>query len=218
MKPRESFPGESMRRRAFLSSLFATASLSVLPGAAGAAAGHVQGTEEDGPITYGPPSREGSNLDRMVNMIDPVLDLHNAHTDEVIRVRFFTATGYDLDALTAINRIMRDWRQDESPQNDPRIFWGLAATRMSAMKDGHNGRQVILSGYRSLKTNEMLRRTGHKAASNSFHLKAQAVDFTMEGIPQDRVGGFVQWLGVGGTGFYPRNHFTHMDSGPVRSW
>lgn len=208
-----------MQRRDFLASMIATAALAGIPGLAAAQGDrHLEGTEDEGPITYGPPSRAGSNLDRLVNAIDPVLDLHNAHTDEMIRVRFFTASGYDMDALTALNRIMRDWRENESPPIDPRLYWGLAATRLSAMKEGHEGKQIILSGYRSPRTNEMLRRTGHKAASNSFHLKAQAVDFTMPGIPQDRVGGFVEWLGVGGTGYYPRNHFTHMDSGPIRSW
>ena len=164
------------------------------------------------------PSRPGSNLDKLVRAIDPRLRIVNAHTNERVDLRFFGPGGYDFDAVRRLNHIWRDWRQNEAPQIDPRMFWALAAISMSAQKEGHDGEIVLLSGFRTLKTNALLRSKGYGAASNSFHLKAMATDFRFEGVPQDRVGGFVEWLGVGGTGYYPRSGFTHVDTGPIRRW
>lgn len=164
------------------------------------------------------PERRGSNLDRLVRQIDPQLTLSHAHTGEKQTIRFFGPTGYDTAAVMALNNFWRDWRQNEAPQVDPRLFWGMAATSMAVRKEGHSGEVIFLSGFRSKKTNEMLRSRGIAAAENSFHIQARAVDFRFEGVPQERVGGFVEWLEVGGTGFYRRSNFTHMDTGDVRRW
>ena len=168
---------------------------------------------------YAPdPSRYGSRLDALVRYIDPTLMIHNPHTNEDIHVRFFGPSGYDMGGVQQINHIWRDWRQESSPQIDPRLFWAMAAVRTSAMKDGHSGKVILLSGYRTLDTTRLLRSQGVKAALSSQHMNAAAMDITMEGIPADTIAGFVEWLGVGGTGYYPRNNFTHADSGPVRQW
>ena len=164
------------------------------------------------------PLRGGSMLDKLVPAIDPTLDLLNAHTNERIVVKFFTATGYDMDAVKQLNWVWRDWRQSEAPQVDVRLWWALAAIRGAAMKDGHTGETILLSGFRTLKTNNMLRSKGIGAASRSLHLKAQAVDFRLSGIPIADLSKFASWLQVGGTGRYNRSGFVHIDSGPERSW
>lgn len=164
------------------------------------------------------PSRPGSRLDRMVSMIDPTLHIVNSHTKEEIRVRFFTPTGYDPNAVRQLNWIWRDWRENKVTQIDPRIFWGAAAVRASAMKGGHDGKMTLLSGFRTRKTTLKLRSEGIGAALNSMHMKSKAVDMRFHGIPERKVSGFVEWLEVGGTGHYPGSNFTHMDSGAERNW
>ena len=168
--------------------------------------------------THDDPIRHGSRLDRLVPSIDPVLHITNAHTKEVEHLRFFTADGYDIEAVRRLNHIWRDWREDDAPQIDVRLWWGLAAIRAGAMKDGHSGAQILLSGFRTQKTNKMLRSRGIGAARNSLHLEAKATDFHMEGIPTQVLGKFASWLEIGGTGKYMRSGFVHIDSGDRRSW
>ncbi len=164
------------------------------------------------------PSRIGSRLDSLAPFIDPVLDVSNPHTDERIQVRFFNAYGYDMAGVQALNTIWRDWRQDTIVQIDPRLFWAMAAIRTSAMKDGHDGHMVLLSGYRTLATTRLLRRQGVGASLGSQHMRAAAMDITMPNIPASTVSGFAEWLQVGGTGYYPSNNFTHVDTGSIRQW
>jgi uncharacterized protein YcbK (DUF882 family) len=163
-------------------------------------------------------SRPGSRLDQLVPLIDPSLEIHNAHTDERIRVRFHTPTGYDMSAVVRLNAIMRDWRENEVVQMDVRLFWGLAAIRQASMKDGHSGEITLLSGYRTEKTNALLRSKGYGAARNSLHLRGKANDFILEGARVSDIARYAEWLQVGGIGYYRRSAFVHMDSGTVRRW
>lgn len=71
------------------------------------------------------PLRAGSNLDKLVPLIDPVLELRNAHTGEHEKIRFFGATGYNHSGIKRINYFMRDWRQKEVVQCDVRLYWAL---------------------------------------------------------------------------------------------
>lgn len=164
------------------------------------------------------PIRTGSVLDRLVPAIDPVVHLRNANTKEETMLRFFENGAYVEDSVRQLNWLFRDWRQEEAPQIDVRLYWALAAIRGGAMQDGHSGEILLLSGYRTRKTNEMLRRMGLKAASNSYHLKAQASDIRLEGVPMEELADYAEWLEVGGIGRYGRSNFVHIDSGPIRSW
>ena len=194
--------------RAVLPTLITTAAVSGLP-----ALGWAQETDY-----AADPSRPGTKLDALRPFIDPTLEIFNPHTQETVRVRFFTPLGYDRAAVQQLNHIWRDWRQDVAPQIDPRLFWGLAAIRTSAMKEGHDGVVTLLSGYRTLATTRHLRATGTGASLGSQHMKAAAMDIHFHDIPASRISGFAEWLQIGGTGYYPRNNFTHADTGSIRQW
>ena len=197
---------DHMSRRRFLTAAAACSLLPALPAAA----------------TTGPdlpaPMRENSVLDRLIPVIVPELNFINGNTKEELRTRFFRDDHYDPEAIRQLNWLMRDWRQADGPQIDVRLFWALAAIGNAAMKEGHSGQITFLSGYRTRKTNDYLRRQGYAAAENSYHLKARAVDFRLEGIPMDTVATYADYLEVGGLGRYRRSNFVHIDSGPVRSW
>ena len=187
-------------RRHFLAAMTCAA----LPGAGGALATTT--------------SRPGTRIDELVNVIDPVLDMRNAHTGERINLRYFSLGSYDLDAVRRIYWFMRDHRQGEAIQMDARLLWTLSALRMAAMRDGHSGKTILLSGYRSKRTNEMLRARGIAAARNSLHLTGRAADITLEGVRISDLATYARWLQVGGVGYYRRSNFVHIDSGRERSW
>lgn len=157
-------------------------------------------------------------LEQLVPSIDPYLEMKNAHTNEVVKTRFYYPDGYDLDAVHGLNHLLRDWRQKETRQIDVKVYWALAAIRMAAMKDGHDGNMILLSGFRTQKTNNMLRERGVGAARNSLHLKAMAADITMPGLRMSDVAEYAKWLEVGGVGNYRSSHFVHIDSGRQRTW
>jgi len=85
----------------------------------------------------------------------------------------------------------------------------------------------IVSGFRSPKLNEALRKKGHHVASHSQHSLGHAVDFRV--IPEGEPGPMdpralaaeVRALGwSGGVGTYPSadDRFVHADVGPLRAW
>ena len=158
-----------------------------------------------------------SRLDKLARVITPELEMKNANTGERIKCTFFTSTGYDMDAIEALNWFMRDWRQKEAKQIDVRVLWALAALRRAGMQDGFHGEIRFLSGYRSRKTNDLLRRRGYGAARNSLHIDARAVDFSLPGMSVTATADYAAWLQVGGVGYYPGS-FVHIDSGSIRRW
>lgn len=158
-----------------------------------------------------------SRLDTLKPIVTPELRLFNANTGERMSAVFWRDGYYDEQELRRIDWLMRDWREKEMLPVDRELLWGLAAIREAAMRDGHDGEVRFLSGYRSRKTNDMLRRTGHGAARNSFHIKAQAIDFSLPGIPVKPVSQYARWLEMGGVGYYPGS-FVHIDTGDIRHW
>jgi uncharacterized protein YcbK (DUF882 family) len=79
----------------------------------------------------------------------------------------------------------------------------------------------ILSGYRSAKLNEMLRKKGHNVASHSQHSLGHAIDFRLVGMTPAEMAKQISKLGwAGGIGEYdkPTDTFVHADVGRERRW
>lgn len=193
-------------RRNLLMGLGATAALPLLAGCGG-------GLE---PLPD--PWRPGSRLDGVVGSVDPYLDITNAHTGERVALRFAEDGRTDRRALRRLHWIFRDWREDRAPEIDSRLYWGLAAISDAARRQGYSGQVTLLSGFRTKRTNNMLRSRGGGAASNSYHLRRRAADIRLEGVPAGQVADYAEWLQVGGVGRYGGDGFTHIDTGPIRTW
>jgi len=93
---------------------------------------------------------------------------------------------------------------------------------LRALARAHPGVRIdIVSGYRSEKRNEMMRKKGRHVASHSQHSLGHAIDFRVEGM---NVGQMVRALEElkwnGGLGRYDGKHdrFVHVDVGPKRRW
>jgi uncharacterized protein YcbK (DUF882 family) len=79
----------------------------------------------------------------------------------------------------------------------------------------------LVSGFRSPKLNEVLRKKGHRVASHSQHSLGHAVDFRIGDLSPAAMRAAVEALGwKGGIGQYdkPTDHFIHVDIGRDRRW
>lgn len=86
------------------------------------------------------------------------------------------------------------------------------------MMMGTNKPVQLISGYRSLQTNNELRRKSSGVAKQSYHTRGQAMDFHIEGLQLSNVRKAALKMGAGGVGYYPKSNFIHIDTGPVRTW
>jgi uncharacterized protein YcbK (DUF882 family) len=100
---------------------------------------------------------------------------------------------------------------------DPRL---LELLRQVALRNP-GARIELVSGYRSPKLNEMLRKKGHRVASHSQHSLGHAVDFRIIGLTPAQMKRAILKVGwEGGIGQYDKSSdlFVHADVGPKREW
>src|SRR5262249_13084554 len=119
--------------------------------------------------------------------------------------------------------LLSDRVTGERHEFDPRL---LELLRSLARR--HPGaRFELVSGYRSPKLNEMMRKKGHHVASHSQHSLGHAVDFRVlepdaeKGIDPRILEGEIRALGwQGGVGVYTSKDdwFVHADVGQMRRW
>ncbi|MEY8710820.1 hypothetical protein A9B99_13235 [Mangrovibacter phragmitis] len=144
-----------------------------------------------------------------------ILMLNNLNTGESIKAEFFDGSHYIKDELSRLNHFFRDYRANRVRNIDPKLFdqlyrlQGLLGTRKPVQ---------LISGYRSLDTNNELRAHSKGVAKQSYHTKGQAMDFHIEGLSLSNVRKAALSMRAGGVGYYPRSNFVHIDTGPVRHW
>lgn len=143
------------------------------------------------------------------------VSFRNAHTGEKFKGVYRIGSYYVPGAFRKINRVLRDHRTGDIHPIDPELIDILSQVQ----KDCRCGTYLdILSGYRSPKTNNMLRRNTKGVAKQSYHLKGQAADIRVPGSSTKKVRNTARALRVGGVGYYPRSGFVHVDTGDVRTW
>lgn len=143
------------------------------------------------------------------------LSLINNHTAERLSTVYWVDGDYVPEALEALNHILRDWRSGERREMDVKAIEILAAAHK--LLDTTEPFEII-SGYRSAATNAALRTRNLGVASKSYHVTGQAVDVSLKGRSAREIAQAGLSLKAGGVGTYTRSGFTHLDSGPVRSW
>lgn len=144
------------------------------------------------------------------------LSLFNAHTEERLVVTFRKADGtYDIDALNAINWIMRCRFTNQQTVMDVKAieFLNLVDNRL-----GGGNEIYIISGFRSPSFNSLLSSNGRHVAKHSLHLDGKAIDIDIPGIDLHTVRRTAVALQRGGVGYYPGAGFVHIDSGKFRTW
>jgi len=110
---------------------------------------------------------------------------------------------------------LRDHRTGDHHSMDPALFDLLhqVQARLEC-----RGEFQIISGYRSPKTNKMLRRNSSGVAKRSMHMDGKALDIRLEGCDLKQLHRAAKSLKAGGVGLYTRSNFVHVDTGRVRYW
>lgn len=143
------------------------------------------------------------------------LALRSVHTGELVRATYWAAGQYVREALSQIDRVLRDHRTNQVHPIDRRLLGVLDA--LSDSLDTTEPFEVI-SGYRSPATNARLVATSTGVASTSLHLVGMAIDIRVPGRPLPTVRDAAKALRAGGVGYYPDSGFVHVDVGRVRYW
>ncbi|MDH5357259.1 MAG: DUF882 domain-containing protein [Gammaproteobacteria bacterium] len=143
------------------------------------------------------------------------LALHNLHTGESIKTTYWAEGQYQISELHAINRVLRDHRTGDIIDIDPTLvdLLNILHHKMNGRKPFH-----VISGYRSPKTNESLRKQTSGVAKKSFHMQGRAIDIRLPGRELTALRKAAINLQAGGVGFYPKSDFIHIDTGRVRHW
>ncbi len=144
------------------------------------------------------------------------LSLTNVHTGEKTRVDYWINGRYQPEALAEIDVILRDHRDNEVCSIDTRLIDLLYNVNQKTICNSAKCFE-ILSGYRSPKTNRMLRRRGSRVAKNSLHMSGPAIDIKLPGVGNSNLFNAATAQRGGGVGYYGSS-FVHMDVGKVRTW
>ncbi|MDP6706803.1 MAG: DUF882 domain-containing protein [Alphaproteobacteria bacterium] len=143
------------------------------------------------------------------------LKFRHLHTGETLSTVYHADGRYQKDGLKEINWILRDWRTDEQAAMDHRLLDLLH--RLHQVMDSTEPFEII-SGYRSSKTNKMLANKSRGVAKKSLHMRAMAADISLPGRDLENLYWAARTLKRGGTGFYAKSGFIHVDCGRVRFW
>lgn len=143
------------------------------------------------------------------------IKMYSGRTGERIDMIYWIEGDYIHDAIREVHNFMRDWRTDDVKQIDLRTIDIMAAAHnMLDVSEPY----MLLSGYRSPKTNRMLRARSSGVAKNSLHLKGQAADLRLNSRSVNQMARAAAACKAGGVGRYSGSNFVHMDCGTVRSW
>lgn len=128
-----------------------------------------------------------------------VAKLYRVASGEKRRIRLVDRFGrVRRPALRRLRHLLRPKRARQRKAPHPRLV-----RLMAQVSDHFGGRPLsIISGYR---------RPGGSTSPSSRHVKAQAVDFRVQGVPLEAVRDYCRTFDHVGVGYYPRSHFIHLD-------
>ena len=143
------------------------------------------------------------------------LAFYNLHTGERLSATYWAEGRYIADELKGIDHVLRDFRTGEIAAIDRNLLDLLHVLEgnMDTREPFH-----VISGYRSPRTNDMLRHEGGGVASNSLHMVGKAIDIRIPGRRLVDVRDAALALQSGGVGYYPKSDFVHVDTGRIRRW
>jgi uncharacterized protein YcbK (DUF882 family) len=146
------------------------------------------------------------------------LRFYHTHTNERLDIVYRRGDAYLPEALNRLDYYLRDYRTGDVHHYDPRLFDVLH--ELTAELGRPNAEIDVVCGYRSPRTNQMLRsRSVHTGvAEHSLHMQAEAIDIRVPGVPTSQLRDAALELHRGGVGYYRDSDFVHVDVGRVRRW
>jgi uncharacterized protein YcbK (DUF882 family) len=140
----------------------------------------------------------------------------NTHTSEAAEVVFKRGDQYDAPALAALKKVLRDHRNGEMHDMDPRLYDLLHELAQAAHREPY---YEIISGYRSAESNDkMSSRPGSGVAKKSLHMQGRAIDVRLKNCPCSTLRDLALAAKKGGVGYYAKSDFVHIDTGSFRTW
>lgn len=152
---------------------------------------------------------------RIATSKERVLRFYNLHTGESINATYWADGDYVPGQVTAIDYLLRDHRTDQITMMDRELYDLLFALQQ---KIGRAGTYHVISGYRSARTNTMLRKASSGVAKHSLHVRGKAIDIRLPGTELRHLRQAALGLHAGGVGYYPDSNFIHVDTGRPRFW
>lgn len=143
------------------------------------------------------------------------LAFDNLHTNEKLAVTYWQNGGYVRDALTDINHVLRDYKNNEVHVIDPKL---LDLLNLLHRQLGSSVAFEVISGYRSPATNAAMHERSAGVAAHSLHMQGMAIDIRLADTKLATLHEAALDMRAGGVGFYPTLDFVHVDVGRVRRW
>jgi uncharacterized protein YcbK (DUF882 family) len=141
------------------------------------------------------------------------LFLKNDHTGEVFSGPYRDRIGPIPEAMVDLAMFLRDHHENASGP----IYVETLDFLADVVENAGLSRATVLSAYRTKRTNEMLASRIFGVAEKSKHLEGRAIDISLDSNLSGAAR-IARRMARGGVGWYPDNHFIHLDSGPVRNW
>jgi uncharacterized protein YcbK (DUF882 family) len=143
------------------------------------------------------------------------ISLRNLHTDEHLEIEYFRGGAYVPEAMSAIDVLLRDFRNGERHPMDAHLMDYLVDVAHTL---GVDPAFSVISGYRSPQTNANLREHSTGVAQHSLHMEGRAIDVRMKGIDCANLAAHAIDMQRGGVGYYRASDFVHLDTGAFRTW
>ena len=143
------------------------------------------------------------------------LSFLNRQTDEFLSVQYIGSDGLiDPLACERLNHMFRCIYSGEVLAIDAKLLVLLDLIRCRLRLNELPF--ILLSGYRSLDFNRMLKQQDPNVGQNSFHTMGMAADIRVEGVSTREIVKVAKSLQAGGIGRY--SEYVHVDVGPIRYW
>lgn len=142
------------------------------------------------------------------------MTFYHTHTGERLQIDY-SCKECSRATRKKLNSFLRDFRTGDVQPIDTELLDIIHGIQLNS---GCKGTVEIISGYRSPKTNKLLRSRSNGVAAKSLHMKGQAVDIRLSGLDTKKLRDIAISLQKGGVGYYAKSDFVHIDTGRVRTW
>ncbi|WP_323011483.1 YcbK family protein [Castellaniella sp.] len=140
--------------------------------------------------------------------------IKRAQTGETVRETYWANGRIVRPGYERICHVLRDVQAGVTGEMTLRVLDILAGTQGYFKAYGQDRLILATSGLRIKATNGKT----EGAAKDSEHTRANACDFTMEGVTPSYLSKLGLYLQGGGIGLYTAKNFVHVDGGNVRFW
>ena len=184
----------------------------------------VQEAQENTKAALAPPPDlfDSQSLDLNFWVKPRTLDLIRPASGERVKLLYWKDGEIVDSAYQQLCELLRDVNGNKTAPIDPKLFETLWATQAFIARFGMSQPLEILSGYRTLASNNRLIEKGIPAARKSLHLEGRAADIRIPNLHESVLGELIQSFRQGGVGYYYRassnGGWVHADTGLQRTW